>query len=93
MSNYEASQGQIHNNFSNKTYTFSTVDLDQYNAHKIPLELSLISRGVKVLNLMMFGKLLLAFLKNNFTFHTHFWMNKLKVHVTLDTVYDCNGIP
>lgn len=79
--------------FSNKTYTFSTVDIDQYNAHKIPLRLLLFSWGVKVLNLMMFGKLLLALLKKNFTFHTHFWMKKLKVFVTLDTVYDCNGIP
>lgn len=79
--------------FSNKTYTLSTVGVDQYNAHKIPLGLLLFSRGVKVLNLMMFGKLLLALLKHKFTFHTHFWMKKLKVRVTLDTVYDCNGIP
>lgn len=49
--------------FSNKTYIFSTVDVDQYNAHKIPLGLLLCSQGVKVLNLMMFGKLLLALLK------------------------------
>lgn len=79
--------------FSNKTYTFSTVDVDQYNAHKIQLGLLLFSRGVRVLNVMMFGKLLLALLNSNFTFHTHFWMNKLKVYVTLDTVYDCNVIP
>lgn len=64
--------------FSSKTYTYSTVDVDQYNAHKIPLGLLLFSRGVKVLNLIMFGKLLLALLKNNFTFQTHFWMNKWK---------------